>query len=250
LVVGYTTSFGAGGSDVYLIKVDSLGDTLWSRAYGGGDADYGYSVQQTTDGGYIVAGYSSSFGATDDIYVIKTNSIGETLWSRTYGGSSNDQGYSVQQTTDGGYVVAGWTASFGAGSPDFMLTRLDSLGNTCVGEFVSSTVVSASSTVITPATVVTSPSTEATNPADTVTSPATEISPVCRGDCGDVNNDGVVDVGDVVYLVSYLYRDGPWPDPECIGDVNDDDVVNVGDVVYLVAYLYRSGPPPNPACCA
>ncbi|MGB7060783.1 MAG: hypothetical protein WBF13_00335 [Candidatus Zixiibacteriota bacterium] len=68
--------------------------------------------------------------------------------------------------------------------------------------------------------------------------------------CGDVNNDGIVNVGDIVYLVSYLYRGGPAPIPmECVGDVNNDDVVNVGDVVYLVSYLYRSGPAPDPNCC-
>jgi hypothetical protein len=68
--------------------------------------------------------------------------------------------------------------------------------------------------------------------------------------CGDVNNDGIVNVGDIVYLVSYLYRGGPAPIPmSCVGDVNNDDIVNVGDVVYLVSYLYRGGPVPNPNCC-
>jgi hypothetical protein len=68
--------------------------------------------------------------------------------------------------------------------------------------------------------------------------------------CGDVNNDGIVALGDVVWLVAYLYRSGPAPIPmECVGDVNNDDIVNLGDLVWLVAYLYRSGPAPNPNCC-
>jgi hypothetical protein len=68
--------------------------------------------------------------------------------------------------------------------------------------------------------------------------------------CGDVNNDGIVNIGDVVYMVSYLYKGGPAPIPmPCVGDVNNDDIVNVGDVVYLVAYLYKGGPPPSPLCC-
>jgi hypothetical protein len=68
--------------------------------------------------------------------------------------------------------------------------------------------------------------------------------------CGDVNNDGIVNVGDIVYLVTYLYRAGPAPVPQsCVGDVNNDDIVNVGDIVYLVTYLYRAGPAPNPNCC-
>lgn len=62
---------------------------------------------------------------------------------------------------------------------------------------------------------------------------------------GDVNEDLIIDVGDVVYLISYLYKNGPAPDPVEAGDVNCDDIVNVGDVVYLVSYLYKGGPPPG-----
>ena len=87
IVVGYTTSFGAGLQDVYLIKTDANGDTIWTRTYGGGDWDYSHVVEQTTDGGYIVVGYTKSFGAGDyDVYLIKTDANGDTLWIRTYGG--------------------------------------------------------------------------------------------------------------------------------------------------------------------
>jgi hypothetical protein len=68
--------------------------------------------------------------------------------------------------------------------------------------------------------------------------------------CGDVNADGVINVGDIVYLTTYLYRGGPPPIPlPCYGDVNCDDIVNVGDVVYLITYLYRGGSSPCPECC-
>lgn len=68
--------------------------------------------------------------------------------------------------------------------------------------------------------------------------------------CGDVNNDGIVNLGDVVYTIGYLYRGGPPPEPyACIGDVNADEIVNLGDVVYLIGYLYRGGPVPLPDCC-
>jgi hypothetical protein len=124
VVSGYTESFGAGVSDFYLVKTDSQGDTVWTRTYGGGYADYGRSVQQTTDGGYVVAGYTYSFGAgSSDFYIVRTNTQGDTLWTRTYGGSSGDYACSVQQTADGGYVVAGYTRSFGAGSLDFYLVK-------------------------------------------------------------------------------------------------------------------------------
>jgi DNA-binding beta-propeller fold protein YncE len=67
--------------------------------------------------------------------------------------------------------------------------------------------------------------------------------------CGDANTDGIIDVGDVVYSVTYLYRGGPAPEPVCIGDANNDGIINVGDVVYLVSYLYRGGPAPDSNCC-
>lgn len=69
-------------------------------------------------------------------------------------------------------------------------------------------------------------------------------------DCGDVNGDEITNVGDIVYVVSYLYKSGPSPEPECLGDVNCDGIVNVGDVVYLVSYLYKAGPVPCPDCCS
>ena len=67
--------------------------------------------------------------------------------------------------------------------------------------------------------------------------------------CGDANNDGVIDVGDVVYLINYLFRNGPAPKPDrCSGDCNGDSIVDVGDVVYLINYLFRNGPTPG-GCC-
>jgi len=132
IVAGQTNSFGAGAYDAYLIKTDSIGDTLWTKTYGGGvDNDYGKAVEQTNDGGYIVAGYTKSFGAGNyDAYLIKTNSNGDTLWTRTYGGIKWDEVGAVQQTTDGGYIVTGQTQSFGAGLNDVYLIKTDSNGDT------------------------------------------------------------------------------------------------------------------------
>jgi hypothetical protein len=122
IVAGLTESFGAGLSDVYLLKIDSSGDTLWTRTYGGSDYEVGYSVQQTSDGGYIIAGLTESFGAgLSDVYLVRTDSSGDTLWTCAYGGSERDRAYSVQQTRDGAYVMAGVTYSFGGGSSDVYL---------------------------------------------------------------------------------------------------------------------------------
>ncbi|MFH1011428.1 MAG: hypothetical protein V1784_09385 [bacterium] len=131
IVAGTTSSFGAGGYDFYLVRTNSQGQPLWTRTYGGSNDDFAYSVQQTADGGYIVAGTTSSFGAgVLDFYLAKTNSQGDTLWTRTYGGSSSDVARSVQQTADGGYIVAGYTNSFAAGLSDFYLMKTNSQGDT------------------------------------------------------------------------------------------------------------------------
>ncbi len=129
IIAGVTRSFGAGGDDVWLIRTDSLGDTLWTQTYGGPGDDLGASVQPTTDGGYIVTGWTNSFGAGgDDVWLIRTDSLGDTLWTRTYGGRWTDAGSEVQPTADGGYVLAGGTTSFGAGSFDVYLIRTDANG--------------------------------------------------------------------------------------------------------------------------
>jgi len=108
VIAGWTESFGAGATDFYLIKTNAAGDTLWTRTYGGASEDLGNSVQQTADGGYVIAGYTASFGAGDwDAYLIKTDAAGDTTWTRTFGTTGPDYGYSVRQTTDGGYVVTG-----------------------------------------------------------------------------------------------------------------------------------------------
>ncbi|MBC8277254.1 MAG: hypothetical protein H8E46_03420, partial [FCB group bacterium] len=132
IITGYTNSFGAGGRDVYLIKTDTNGDELWTQTLGGSNNDWSYSVQQTTDGGYIIAGQTSSYGVgagTYNVYLVKTDMNGNESWHQTYGGSNNDVGYSVQQTTDGGYIIGGYTESYGAGSFDVYLIKTDAMGD-------------------------------------------------------------------------------------------------------------------------
>lgn len=125
IITGITNSFGAGEPDVWLIKTDTYGDTLWTKTFGGIESDGAFSVQQTTDGGYIIAGWTISYSVGDyDVWLIKTNASGDTLWTKNFGGTNEDRAYSVQQTTDGGYIVAGWTNSFGAGSSDIWLIKI------------------------------------------------------------------------------------------------------------------------------
>ena len=185
IIDAFTTSFGSGNQQIWLIKTDSMGDTLWTRTFGGDSSSYSGWAQQTTDGGYFVAGWTWSYSPspetylikTDaagdtlwtrrigglgwfagmsgqqvkdggyivvglsedttgaiDVYLVRTDANGDTLWTRTIGGPSLDLGVSVQQTADGGYIICGETYSFGAGAADFYLVKTDENGNLAVTE--------------------------------------------------------------------------------------------------------------------
>ncbi|MFQ5753718.1 MAG: hypothetical protein ACE5HI_17145, partial [bacterium] len=128
IVAGRTKSFGAGDSDLWLIKTDASGSQVWAKTFGGSSTDWASSIQQTIDGGYIMAGSTESFGAGDyDIWLIKTDASGSQVWARTFGGSDRDHAFSVRQTTDEGYIVAGNTESFGA--DDVWLIKTNASGN-------------------------------------------------------------------------------------------------------------------------
>ena len=113
-----------------VIKLNSSGGIVWQKTYGGTGDDDAEWIQQTSDNGYFVTGQTSSFGSGNgDAWVLKLDSNGNVVWQKTYGGSGTDFLLSAQQTTDGGYVLAGRTTSFGAGALDGWVIKLDSSGN-------------------------------------------------------------------------------------------------------------------------
>src|SRR3989344_2271411 len=130
VVAGYTKSFKDGNGDIYLIRIDSSGNKVWENSFGNIGYDDAYSVQQTSDDGFLVAGATGIFGTKVwDVYLAKANSIGEKQWSKIFGGKGDDQAHSIEQTRDGGYIVAGDTDSFRAGGYDMYLIRIDYNGN-------------------------------------------------------------------------------------------------------------------------
>lgn len=127
IVAGDTNSYGAGGHDFWVIKLSGAGTVEWAKAYGGSGDEYPYAVIQAEDGGFVISGETTSFGAgAKDAWVIKLGADGAILWQWAFGGAGDDlaHGYSIEQTSDNGYVLAAQTASFGAGASDIWILKL------------------------------------------------------------------------------------------------------------------------------
>ncbi len=121
-ISGDTYSFGAGNSDYWLVKTDAAGNMLWNKTYGGPLFESESAMIQTSDGGFALAGLYNATnvlaGTGGDSWLVKTDAAGNMQWNKTYGGTGIDYGYSVVQTSDGGYAMSGLTNSFGAGGND------------------------------------------------------------------------------------------------------------------------------------
>lgn len=129
LMSGYTKNFGAGNEDIYLLKVDSLGNLQWAKTYGDTGKDYSYKIRETHDGGYIIVGSTNSFKAGNtDVYLLKTDDTGKLLWSKTFGGSGLEKGYDVQETSNGDFIIAGISENYVSNNMLYFI-RTDSVGN-------------------------------------------------------------------------------------------------------------------------
>jgi hypothetical protein len=130
ILVGQTDSYGAGGTDVYIVKLNPAGQLQWTKTVGGSGNDVGRGVVQTADGGYVVAGWTNSFGnGGDDFYLIRLDGNGQLLWTKAYGGTGNDRAWALIQDQNGGFALCGQTSSFGASPNQFYLVKTDAQGS-------------------------------------------------------------------------------------------------------------------------
>jgi hypothetical protein len=130
VMCGWTCSHNSAKTDYVLAKLDSTGVQEWKKTYGGDGYEYCKALYQTDDDGYVLVGSTDSYGSGGaDVYLIKTNALGDILWTQTYGGVNDDFGQDIVQTADGGYVIVGATKSFGSGDADLYVIKTDSNGH-------------------------------------------------------------------------------------------------------------------------
>jgi hypothetical protein len=131
IITGYTFSRGSDNADIWLIKADVNGYPVWTNTFGGPDWEYGYAVQETADGGFIISGFTETEEKKSSrIWLVKTDSQGQEQWTRTFGSRKHNTGHFVQETADGGYIVVGITQSFFPNFEDVLLIKTDATGKT------------------------------------------------------------------------------------------------------------------------
>lgn len=131
IITGSTSSFGQGNTDMYLLKLDSMGQRKFETSFGGYSNEIGKSIVQLSDSSFVMAGYTSSTGVGGyDIFLVKADKSGILIWQKTIGGADWDFAYSLQATTDGGFIIAGTTYSFGHGNADGYVIKTDANGDT------------------------------------------------------------------------------------------------------------------------
>lgn len=130
LLTGGTDGAGSNGNNGYLVKADLSGNRLWAKTYGGSLADDFHDIEPTLDGNYVMSGTTNSSGPLDpNMWLFKVNANGDSIWARTYGGNNHDHGYSAMQTSDGGFIYAGYSSSFGFNFEEAYIVKTDSNGN-------------------------------------------------------------------------------------------------------------------------
>ncbi len=130
LIAGEIRTIYAGDSDMYIVKTNGVGDILWTKQYGGVKPEYPNSMVATDDGGFLICGYTASYGAgSNDAWIVKLNSSGDMVWNKTYGGPGNDEGKEIIRASDGNYVFVGRSNYSGGANYDGFLKKIDPAGN-------------------------------------------------------------------------------------------------------------------------
>ena len=129
IAAGSTASYGAGGQDAWILKLSSSGNIQWQKTYGKTFDDAAVSIEQTTDGGYIFAGWTSVTATTENAWVFKLDASGNLQWERVYGSVADQIAQAIHQTSDGGYIVAAEDVDSGTGTYDFVVLKIDASGN-------------------------------------------------------------------------------------------------------------------------
>ncbi|MGB7062027.1 MAG: dockerin type I repeat-containing protein [Candidatus Zixiibacteriota bacterium] len=252
IIAGYYGCAGYPDYSVYLIKTDPGGDTLWTRTYypEGSWWSLGLDCALTWDGGYIVTGFSIDQAIDQDVYLIKTDAEGDTIWTRTYGGNNWESGAAVRPTYDGGYILAGVSQDSASGSNRIYLIKTDGEGDTLWTRIYGGSGGDSPYEVLLASDggylVVGATSSYGAGSADMYLLKISAFPEAILA--GDANGNGEVNVGDVVYLINYLLKQGPSPELPAGSDNNCDQAVNLEDVVYLLNYLFRNGPVPGYEC--
>jgi Secretion system C-terminal sorting domain/Domain of unknown function (DUF5122) beta-propeller len=182
VLAGEFTPTGTGDYDMYIVKLNSSGTIQWTRTVVGTGYDMANSIVQTTDGSFVLAGYTNSYGSGGhDMYIVKLNSSGSLQWSKTVGGTGDEQALSIVKANDGGFVAAGYTSSFGNGGKDIFIVKFDAAGNTCGNTTSPSSSSGTSGTATSPTfTVVTE------NPAVTTPNPILGTGGILTTICGNL----------------------------------------------------------------
>lgn len=182
LIAGTTSSYGAGNSDLMIIKIDNSGDLIqWARAIGGSGDDRSVGLAKLADGGFLVTGYTQSAGGGQDILLLKIDDAGNLLWTKTLGGADTEVVWGLTPTTDGGFAIVGMTKSYGAGGGDLFVLKTDANGNYtgCLADWSPQVMeVTPSVTVATQSLINYTPRVTSSNPA--LTAPSPTVNDVCQ----------------------------------------------------------------------
>ena len=245
-VTGWSWGIGT-DQDCATVKYDPSGNEIWVQRYNGpgNGNDNAYAIAIDDSSNIYITGASLGSGTGQDYATVKYDSSGNEIWVRRYNGPENGYDYAHSMAVDGFANVYVTGLSFGGSTHfDCATVKYDSSGNEVWVQryngpdndydYAYRVGVDGSGNVS-----IAGGSYSSQTLWDYVT---IRYFQVLRG---DTNGDWVIDVGDVVYLVSYLYRGGPAPEYVVVGDCNCDEIVNVGDVVFLISYLFKGGNPPD-----